>query len=206
MAITINRPLRAKPRGDNRFAVDGTPVDCVDLAVGSILPERPRLMVSGINLGQNVGHDVHYSGTVAGARKGAFLGLPSISVSLVFGEEWHFETAKDAIRRVVAATLEHNIPPGILLNVNVPNVPVSEIRGMRVVRQDPAPYDTHVLTRDDKWGRPYHWIGGKRLEAPNRNETDVGVVAENFVTITPLHTDMTAYDVMGDLNGWGLGD
>ncbi len=206
MAITIDRPLRAKEAGDRRFSVDGTPVDCVDLAVGRLLPSAPDLIVSGINLGQNVGHDVHYSGTVAAARKGVFLGIPSIAVSLAYGEPWRWETAVETARRVVKTSVATGIPSGVLLNVNVPSVVPGDVRGTRVVAQDPAPYDTHVLTRNDKWGRPYHWIGGKRLEAPNREDTDVGAVEAGYVAITPLHADMTCYDAMAEIAAWGFDD
>jgi len=204
MAITIDRPLRAKPAGSQAFAVDGTPVDCVDLAVGELLPSRPNLVVSGINLGQNVGHDVHFSGTVAAARKGTFLGLASIAFSVVHGDPWQFDTAATIARRIAKMTLDNGLPEGVLLNVNIPNVAMSDLRGIRVVPQDLGPYDTHVLTRRDKLGRPYHWIGGKRLDSPNRAETDVGVVSEGYVTITPLQPDMTAYDLVPEVTRWSL--
>ncbi|MDA1192902.1 MAG: 5'/3'-nucleotidase SurE [Candidatus Poribacteria bacterium] len=208
MAITIDKPLRAHLHAPNRWAVDGTPVDCVDLAVGELLPEPAKLCVSGINMGQNLGHDVLFSGTIAAARKATFLGVPSIAVSMLRHTErrdvWHFETATEYILRVAKTTLERGLPEGVLLNVNVPNVPLDEVKGVKVVRQDPAPYDTHVLRRDDKAGMPYYWIGGKRLDAPNRDRTDFGAATAGYVTVTPLHADMTDEPMMRTLEGWRL--
>jgi 5'-nucleotidase len=208
MAITIDRPLRARKHGENRYAVDGTPVDCVDLAIGELLPAMPTLCLSGINMGQNLGHDVLFSGTIAAARKATFLGVPSIAFSMPWvkgrRDEWHEETAGDIVRNVVEQTLRNGLPEGVLLNVNIPNVPPEEIRGVRIVRQDPAPYDSHVLKRDDKWGEPYYWIGGKRLDAPNRSETDFGVVLDGYVSVTPLHADLTHDETMAQLSAWDL--
>jgi len=204
MAITLSRPLRAKALEENLFAVDGTPVDCVDLAVGALLPERPRLLVAGINHGQNLGHDIHFSGTVAAARKGTFLGIPSIAVSLLRGEPCHLRTACEIAYLLVKAALQYGIPPGVLLNVNVPNVPLEAVRGIRLTRQDPAPYDTHVETRYDKEGVPYYWIGGKRLEVEDREDTDWVATNENYVSVTPLHADMTDYEAIKTLRRWHL--
>ncbi|MBT3269156.1 5'/3'-nucleotidase SurE [Candidatus Poribacteria bacterium] len=208
MAITIDRPLRAHQHGENRYAVDGTPVDCVDLAIGELLPETPALCLSGINMGQNLGHDVLFSGTIAAARKATFLGVPSIAFSMPWitgqRDKWHMDTAGDIVRNVVQETLRHGLPEGVLLNVNIPNVPAAEVRGVRIVRQDPAPYDSHVLTREDKWGAPYYWIGGKRLDAPNREQTDFGVVLDGYVSITPLHADLTHDETMEHLGAWDL--
>jgi 5'-nucleotidase len=204
MAITLHRPLRARAVAPNRIAVDGTPVDCVDLAVGKLLPERPVLLVAGINEGENLGHDVHFSGTVAAARKGTFLGVPSVAVSLARGAPLHLETAGEIARRVVKAVLMRGLPPGVLLNVNVPNMPLSEVRGIRLTRLDPAPYDAHVDTRLDKAGVPYYWIGGRRLDVADRSDTDYGVVREGYVSLTPMHADMTDYDALAALREWRL--
>ncbi|MEO2005527.1 MAG: 5'/3'-nucleotidase SurE [Candidatus Poribacteria bacterium] len=208
MAITIDRPLRALLHSENHWAVDGTPVDCVDLAVGKLLTETPALCLSGINMGQNLGHDVLFSGTVAAARKATFLGVPAIAFSMPWikgqHDKWHMETAGSIVRNVVEETLKHGLPHGVLLNVNIPNVPADQVRGVRIARQDPAPYDSHVLTREDKWGEPYHWIGGARQDAPNRHETDFGVVLEGYVSVTPLHANMTDDETMDRLRAWDL--
>ncbi len=208
MGITIDKPLRAHKQGENRYAIDGTPVDCVDMAIGELLPETPALCLSGINLGQNLGHDVLFSGTVAAARKATFLGVPSIAFSMpwISGQRdlWHLGTAEEIIRNVVEETLRHGLPAGILLNVNIPNLPAEKVRGVRIARQDPAPYDSHVLKREDKWGEPYYWIGGKRLDAPNRHETDFGVLTDGYVSVTPMHADMTDEETMDRLGSWDL--
>ena len=182
MAITLSRPLRAKTLEPKVISVDGTPVDCVDLALGALLPERPRLLVAGINHGENVGHDVHFSGTVAAARKGTFLGIPSIAMSLRHGSEWHFDTACEIARLVVKSAIQNVIPTGVLLNVDVPNVPLEAIRGIRITRQDSAPYDTHVETRHDKEGVPYYWIGGEGVgdRGPEGTDWERGARIQGF--------------------------
>ncbi|MBM3214448.1 5'/3'-nucleotidase SurE [Candidatus Poribacteria bacterium] len=202
MAITLSRPLRAKDVAPGRVAVDGTPVDCVDLAIGALLPEAPRLLVAGINHGENLGHDVHFSGTVAAARKGAFLGLPSIAVSLSRSVDAHWDTACEFARRIVKTALVRAFSPGVLLNVNVPNLPLHAVKGVRVTRQDPAPYTTHVETRLDKEGVPYYWIGGARVEIDDRDDTDFGSLRTGWVSITPLHADMTHYESLEPLREW----
>ena len=123
MAITLHRPLRAAQVGDRAWAVDGTPVDCVDLAYGALLPEHPKLLVSGVNQGQNLGQDIHFSGTVAAAKKGTFLGIPSMAVSLISGPPYHYETATAIACRLAKLVLANGLTPGVLLNINVPNCP-----------------------------------------------------------------------------------
>jgi 5'-nucleotidase len=125
-------------------------------------------------------------------------------MSLRHGSEWHFDTACEIARLVVKTALQFTIPDGVLLNVNVPNVPFGEVRGIRITRQDSAPYDTRVETRYDKAGVPYYWIGGKRLDTPDRDDTDFVATLENYVSITPLHADMTDYDAVNALYGWHL--
>jgi len=209
MAITLHRPLRARRIGERTFAVDGTPVDCVDLGVGGLLPERPSLLVSGVNRGQNLGHDVLFSGTIAAAIKGTFLGIPSVAISLVLGEkeryvieEVHFETAARAVLSLSKAILRNGLSEGTLLNVNVPNLPLDEIKGFRITRQDRAPYDTKVVKRVDPRGNIYYWIGGDRAETDGAEDTDIYAVRNGYISITPLQLDLTNYAEMERLERW----
>ncbi len=209
MAITLHRPLRARRIGERTFAVDGTPVDCVDLGVGGLLPERPSLLVSGVNRGQNLGHDVLFSGTIAAAIKGTFLGIPSVAISLVLGEkeryvieEVHFETAARAALSLSKAILRNGLSEGTLLNVNVPNLPLDEIKGFRITRQDRAPYDTKVVKRVDPRGNIYYWIGGDRAETDGAEDTDIYAVRNGYISITPLQLDLTNYAEMERLERW----
>lgn len=211
MAITLHRPLRARKVGERTFAVDGTPVDCVELGVGGLLPEKPSLLVSGINRGQNLGHDILFSGTVAAAIKGTFLGIPSIAVSLALGEreryiveEVHFETAAEAALAVCRAVLEKGLPEGLLLNVNVPNLPAREIKGFRITRQDRGPYGTKVVKRVDPRGNVYYWIGGERMEVDCAQDTDIYAVRNGYISVTPIRPDLTDYSAMRELEGWAL--
>jgi 5'-nucleotidase len=209
MAITLHRPLRARRVDDRAFAVDGTPVDCVDLGVGGLLPEKPSLLVSGINRGQNLGHDVLFSGTIAAAIKGTFLGIPSIAVSLVLGEreryvveKVHFETAARAALIISRAVLQNGLTEGVLLNVNVPNLPIQEVKGFRITRQDKGPYDTKVVKRIDPRGNVYYWIGGDRVETDCAEGTDIHAVRNGCISITPVQPDLTDYSEMRKLEEW----
>ena len=193
MAITLNHPLRAKQVGDRAWAVDGTPVDCVDLAVSALLPERPKLLVSGVNHGQNLGQDIHFSGTVAAAKKATFLGIPSVAVSLISGPPYHYETATSVACRLAKLILANGLTPGILLNVNVPNYLLSMIKGFEAARQDLGTYSATAIKRVDRVGRPYYWIGGERAQVDAREDSDLNVVKRRCVSITPVQLDFTAH-------------
>ena len=193
MAITLDHPLRAKQVDNHAWAVDGTPVDCVDLAVSALLPAHPMLLVSGVNHGQNLGHDIHFSGTVAAAKKATFLGIPSMAVSLISGPPYHYETATSAACRLAKLVLANGLTPGILLNVNVPNCPLSMIKGFEVARQDLGTYSATAIKRVDRVGKPYYWIGGERAQVDVREDSDLNVVKRRCVSITPVQLDFTAH-------------
>lgn len=205
MAITLHRPLRAKQVEEHAYAVDGTPVDCVDLAVSTLLPERPRLLVSGINHGQNLGHDIHFSGTVAAAKKGTFLGIPSIAVSLISASIYHYDTAATIACRLAKHVLAHAMPENILLNVNVPNCSLSELSGIEITRQDLGTYSAQAVERLDRRGQPYYWIGGERAHVDEREDTDLNAIRNQCVSITPVQLDFTAHHQIEPMKGW-LGD
>ena len=202
MAITLYHPLRAKQIATNTYASDGTPVDCVDLAVSALLPERPALLVSGINHGQNLGNDIHFSGTIAAAKKGTFLGIPSLAISLTYASEYHYETATSVALRFAKHILTNGMPNGILLNINVPNCPLSEITGMQITRQDLGTYSANAMTRLDRYGTPYYWIGGERAEIDQGEDTDLNAINNRRVSITPVQLDFTAHDQIAPLKQW----
>lgn len=208
MAITLHRPLRAKQVRTRAYSVDGTPVDCVDLAVSALLPERPKLLVSGINQGQNVGNDIHFSGTIGAAKKGTFLGIPSIAVSLALerapesSSTSHYETAAVIACRIAKQVIENGLPNQILLNVNVPNYPLSEIKGIEMTRQDLGTYSANAMTRLDRGGRPYYWIGGERAQVDLGEDTDLHAIRNQHVSITPVQLDFTAHNLIEPLAAW----
>ena len=207
MAITLHQPLRAKQIRTHAYAVDGTPVDCVDLALGTLLPEPPKLLVSGINRGQNLGTDIHFSGTVGAAKKGTLSGIPSIAVSLALdgaGEQpdFHYKTAGTIACRIAKQVIEKGIPSHILLNVNVPNCRLSEVKGTKITRQDRGNYSINAVTRLDRGGRPYYWIGGERTQIDFGRDTDLHAIHNRRVSITPVQLDFTDHTLITPLTAW----
>jgi 5'-nucleotidase len=193
-ALTLHRPLRLNELGPNRYAVDGTPTDCVNLAV-SVAPRRPTLVVSGINNGANLGDDVTYSGTVSAAMEGTLLGIPSIAVSLIGRRDFTFDVAAACAQRLAAWVLTHGLPPDTLLNVNVP--PATNgvgPRGIAITRMGRRRYGDAVVEKVDPRGRKYYWIGGEELEFVDEEGTDFHAVRNGFISITPIHLDLTNYN------------
>jgi 5'-nucleotidase len=200
-ALTLHRPLRVQEITPRRFAVDGTPTDCVKLALTGLLPVKPNLVVSGINKGPNLGDDVVYSGTVSAAIEGALLGLPAIAASLVTFRELHFEPAAEFALELARRALKIGFPPNTLLNINVPAVPKNEIKGWRLTRQGKRHYKEEVIERVDPRGRKYYWIGGDDLGFTCEEGTDCTAVSEGYISVTPLQVDMTNYRLLQQLDG-----
>ncbi len=182
-ALTMHKPLFAKPCGPRRWSVNGTPADCVYLGLHSLLPEAPDVVLSGINRGANLGYDVHYSGTVAAAREGALHGVPSLSVSLhITGKPTHWDTAAALAVRVLDKLI--HVPAGVHLNLNVPDIP--EVRGLLAVPLGERRYGHEVVSRQDPRGRTYHWIGGPPLLAGGPPTHDGPAVEAGYASLTPL--------------------
>ena len=200
--VTLRRPLRVTRVAPDRFMVDGTPTDCVMLAVRGLLDRRPDLVVSGINAGANLGDDVTYSGTVAGAFEGMLLGIPSVAVSLVSPEAEHYDTAAEIACKIGQNVLRSGLPADIMLNVNVPDVSSDQLNGMALTSLGRRNYQDEIVTRVDPRGIPYYWIGGDAPTGVPEAGTDVGVLREGYVSINPLTLDMTAYACMDELTGW----
>lgn len=207
---TLDRPLRVKEvtlaDGSQALATDGAPSDCVALPVLGLLPEKIDLVVSGINPNANVGHDVTYSGTVTAAMEAAIWGLPGVAVSLDRPSEYHglldYGPAARLAKRIAAQVIARGLPKDVLLNVNVPYRPEGEIRGLRITRQGLRVYRDLLDARQDPRGRPYYWIGGEAPTGVPEDGTDFGALAEGYVSITPLHLDLTAHQTMEMLRGW----
>lgn len=206
-ALTLDRPLRAVQHENGFWAINGTPADCVHLALNGFLDFEPDMVVSGINSGANLGDDVLYSGTVAAALEGRFLGKPGLAVSLVgaYGRGLgvsHFEVAAAAVARLVESWHRLQLPHRTILNVNVPRLPAEELQGFRITRLGHRGRSRDVQKLTDPHGRPAYWIGvsGDPLDAGEG--TDFHAVHAGFVSVTPIQTDMTRHDVMQDVARW----
>src|SRR5215831_7657265 len=198
-ALTLHRPLRVDRLGERRFAVNGTPSDCVNLGVLGLLPETPVLVVSGVNHGSNLGDDVTYSGTVSAAMEGTLLGVPSMAVSQVDGEAAGFEAAGRIAELVAARVLVEGLPAKTLLNVNVPR---GEVRGVRMTRLGHRVYREKVVQEVDPRGRPYYWIGAGPPEWREDDASDIAAVHDGWASVTPLHLDLTHFGALGRMAEW----
>jgi 5'/3'-nucleotidase len=192
-SMTLHRPLLIEEVRESMYSVNGTPTDCVNIAVKGLLKETPRLVVSGINKGPNLGDDVTYSGTVAGAMEGILLGIPSFAISLAAREDFLFAEAAEVALRTADRVLKQGLPAGTLLNINVPNLPVAEILGTRITRLGKRIYHQMTVERVDPRGKKYYWIGGGEPDWEREEGTDLDAVDRKFVSITPLHLDFTDY-------------
>ncbi|MBI5378881.1 MAG: 5'/3'-nucleotidase SurE [Nitrospirae bacterium] len=208
-ALTLHRPLLVEEVRPRMYSVNGTPTDCVNLAINGLLPERPSLVVSGINRGGNMGEDVTYSGTVSAAMEGVLLRVPSFAVSVAGEGDFQFATAAHVALRLAGRILEprsergrgeQGLPPGTLLNVNVPNLPLKDLKGIRVTHQGKRHFSKgEVQELVDPRGRRLYWIGGNGLVWEQREGSDFEAVEGGCVSVTPLHLDLTHYAVLGEV-------
>ena len=209
-AITLSDPLRVmEVERDGKFfgyAVNGTPSDCVKLGSRCILERKPDLVVSGINQGPNTATNIIYSGTVSAAAEGAIMGIPSIAVSIASFTKKEFSYAGKFTRQLSEKVLQNGLPAGTLLNVNVPAVPESEIRGVKVTRQGKGRYEEAFDKRVDPNNRVYYWLTGKRMALDHGDDIDDPVVMQNMVSVTPIHYDLTDYAFLEELKQWKLPD
>ncbi|HEX8168931.1 MAG TPA: 5'/3'-nucleotidase SurE [Thermoanaerobaculia bacterium] len=188
-ALTLNRPLRLLQIEENEWIVDGTPTDCVNLAVLKLFKSaRPDIIVSGINFGPNLGDDVTYSGTISAAFEGALLNIPSIALSALVGEHFSFDRCAAFAAELTRVALEQHRDPRIILNVNFP---VAEFAGVKITRLGRRVYSEGVIERLDPRGRKYYWIGGDEPTWHHEEGTDFDAVQHGHVSITPLHLDLT---------------
>lgn len=203
-SLTLSRPLRASHLDDGWFSVDGTPTDCITLAVMGLLPRRPHLVAAGINHGSNMGDDVTYSGTVSSAIEATLQGIPAFAMSLAGDGEFDFRGASRFARRLAEEILRRGLPQDTLLNVNVPNLPPEAIRGVAVTRQGRRVYSETVVRKIDPRGKAYYWIGGNDPTWERLGETDYEAVTSGWISLTPLHLDLTNHRVIDELKAWDL--
>ena len=201
-SLTLAYPLHLTHHGDEVYSVDGTPTDCVHIALTGLCDRLPDLVIAGINAGANLGDDVIYSGTVAAATEGRNLGLPAIAVSCCGTGDYHFDTAVQAVLALLDKILNLEITADTILNVNVPNVPWSEIKGFQVTRLGKRHQSEPVIKTQDPRGRDIYWIGpvGELLDAGEG--TDFHAIENNFISVTPLHIDLTHYQSMKLTEQW----
>lgn len=202
-ALTIHKPLKVQQHDRLIYSLNGTPTDCVAIAIAKILPQRPDLVLSGINSGPNLGDDITYSGTVAAAMEGTINNIPSIAVSVNShnSEYRHFRTAATVAAKIARFILEKSLPVDTLLNINVPNLPLSNLKGIRFTRQGKRVYDGSIQDTRSPWGEGYYWIGGGTPYWDRAEDTDISCVEAGYVSITPIHLDLTNYQAMEFISG-----
>jgi len=203
-ALTLERPLRVFEVKPGHYRIDGTPTDCVHLAIHGLTgDDLPDLVASGINRGLNVGDDLTYSGTVAGALEGALLHIPAIAVSAALNNQGNaaYETAARVALEIGRDVIDRGLDPGLLLNVNVPD---GEIAGQRITRQGTRAYRATAERRLDPAGRPYYWIAGVDMTPSGESDGDHRAVSDGFISITPLHANLTHEPSLEPLRSWGL--
>jgi 5'-nucleotidase len=206
-SLTLHHPVRPVRRGERKWQVDGTPTDCVMLALEALMPERPDYVLSGINHGQNMGEDVLYSGTVAAAMEGLALGVPAIAVSFAGGDlRTDVSRLRDQIQ-VLAPLLKHltsleNFPAETLLNVNLPAVPAGDVKGVKLTRLGRRVYSQSVAPMKDPWGRQIYWIGGGEITWTGEPDSDFRAIQDGYVSVTPLHLDLTHFHALEEAKNW----
>lgn len=209
-SLSLDRPLKVQVTGDNTYCINGTPTDCVHLAVTGLFSELPDMVISGINEGANLGDDVIYSGTVAAAIEGRFLGYPAMAVSLVnksnsadiiVNKEYYLTAAK-VVKELVNLIVQHGMPKNTILNVNVPAVPYEDLKGFRVTRCGSRHPSEPTVAAKDPRGKEVFWIGPAGREIDSGDDTDFAAIKANMVSITPINVDMTAHKQINELSDW----
>ncbi len=201
-SLTLSNPIRISEAENGYFYVDGTPTDCVHLAITGLLEQEPDMVVSGINSGANLGDDVLYSGTVAAAMEGRFLGLPAIAVSLVGPNAKNFTTASKVVKFIIQRLLDDPLPADTILNINVPDVPWTDLKGFEATRLGHRHKSEPVVKDTDPRGLPIYWVGPPGAEQDAGPGTDFFAVNNNMASITPIHIDLTQYAALDEVSGW----
>lgn len=190
-ALTMNRPLRVVALEPDIYTLDGTPTDCVSIAINKILDARPDLLVSGINPGANLGDDISYSGTVSAAIEGTMYGIPSLAFSLAGTPPFDFEVAAAVAWKLASLALTWHLPESTLLNINIPPIPAGQIPGIRFTRQGRRVYKDAIQETFDPWGRKHYWIGGGTVHWSGGADTDEQAVRDGYISVTPIQLDLT---------------
>ena len=213
-ALTLHKPVRlfqiSSEKNLDIYALSGTPADCVYMGLRHVLKERPSAIVSGINRGFNLGNDIFYSGTVAAAREGALLNIPSIAASMDFhfvpgtNQTAHFDDAACFLKDLVVKVVREGLPHRCLLNVNFPNLPLSKVKGLKVARQGFRIYSDSIVKRVDQRKKNYYWLGGEYVGFEPIESSDCVAVDQGYISVTPLRIDVTQYDFLDTLGKWKL--
>lgn len=203
-SLTLEHPLHLFSHENGDYSVDGTPTDCVHLAITGLLERDPDIVISGINAGANMADDVLYSGTVAAAMEGRFLGLPAIAVSLVCRDHrcQHFESGAIAVEQLLAQLEGHPLPRDTILNINVPDLPWEEIKGIKVTRLGKRHRSEPVVKMKDPRGKEVYWVGAAGKAEDGEEGTDFHAVEHGWISITPIHTDLTRHSVLAEMESW----
>lgn len=209
-SITMQVPLRSTKVYKNGdfygYAVDGTPADCVKMGIRNIMKDPPDIVVSGINHGSNTAINIIYSGTVSAAREAAIMDVPSIAISVTNHAASNFDTAANIAKLLVPLALkkENDLPKGTLLNVNVPDVPIEQLKGILLTKQGKSKWNDIYEERKDPYGRFYYWLTGDLVEADTELDTDQFAIKSNYVSVTPIHFDLTDYVTYEKMKNWEL--
>jgi 5'-nucleotidase len=203
-SITLHRPLRVERVRRDVYSVDGTPTDCIMLAIHEILDGTPDLVVSGINHGANLGDDIHYSGTVSAAYEGGIMGIPSMAVSLVGRGKLKLAKAGEVAALIAERVLKDGLPRGVILNVNVPNISGRDVKGITFTKQGKRNYGGVIVEKEDPRGRKYYWIGGDEQGFEDIPGSGCNAVLDGFVSVTPLRVNLTDSSSLKKLTGWKL--
>jgi 5'-nucleotidase len=204
-ALTLHRPLRLTAVDDRRHTVDGTPTDCVLIAIKDLLDPPPAFVFSGVNHGANMGEDVLYSGTVAAAMEATILGIPSAAISYVGYDGEHLSTYGPLVTELIEWVLNReSFPAGTLLNINLPDIPAAETRGVEITTLGKRVYHDSVTRHLDPRGREYLWIGGGRSEWRGNDDSDFRAVRAGYVSVTPLHLDLTDFSLIEEVKSWAF--
>jgi 5'-nucleotidase len=205
-SLTMQRPLRPVRRHDGSYQVDGTPTDCVLLALGALLETKPDFVFSGINHGPNMGEDVLYSGTVAAAMEGLAVGIPGVAMSFAGSDVELLDSHRPWIERLMRGIVDvQDFPPDTLLNINLPPIPGDDIQGIRVTTLGNRVFAGSLLRAADPWGREVYWIGGGQISWSGREDSDFRAIRDGHISVTPLHVDLTNYALLEAVGTWKLG-
>ena len=207
-AITMKTPLRVTKYYKNKdffgYAVEGTPADCIKMGIRNILKEKPDLVVSGINHGSNTAINIIYSGTVSAAREAAIMDVPAIAISVTNHLAENFDYAKDVAKKFSQLVVKNGLPVGTLLNINVPDLPREEIKGILLTKQGKSKWDDIYEERQDPYGNNYYWLTGSLIEADADLAIDQHAIKSNYVSVTPIHFDLTDYKTYEEMKTWNF--
>jgi len=204
-SLTLHHPLRSRRASDGALVVDGTPTDCVILALNALMDQRPDLCFSGVNHGANMGEDVLYSGTVAAAMEATVLGIPAVAISYTGPDFESIEGWEAALTELLRGIVERpDFPPSTLLNVNLPPIAPEEVKGVRTTSLGERRYADSLTRALDPSGREYFWIGGGAREWRGDEGSDFQAIEDGYISVTPLHLDLTNYNLLEEIRGWNL--